>query len=213
MDGLGPHYTSFSTRASVSTPHPSVGYRNRSSASQVSAYRPVASIPCPSRQTRAHSTILGRRSRANSSIWGSDGHQVLCAVSEARGVSPAVGLAFINTTTNEAVLSQICDSQFYVKAVHKIRLHEPSTILMVNTGFPPNPISSLLSILQEELPATTIEPLDRKYWSEIAGLEFIQALAFREDLDAIMVAIQGNYYATCSFAAVSHPRTELFALA
>ena len=128
-------------------------------------------------------------------------------------MSPAVGLAFINTTTNEAVLSQICDSQFYVKAVHKIRLYEPSILLMVNTGFTPNSTSSLLSVLREELPATTIEPLDRKYWSEIAGLELIQELAFREDLDAIMVAIQGNYYAMCSFAAVSHPTLEMFTLA
>ena len=128
-------------------------------------------------------------------------------------MSPAVGLAFVNTTSNEAVLSQICDSQFYVKAVHKIRLYDPSTILMVKTGFPPNPTSNLLSVLQEELPTTTIEPLDRKFWSEIAGLELIQALAFREDLDAIMVAIQGNYYATCSFAAVSHPKPGLLGLA
>jgi len=111
-------------------------------------------------------------------------------------------LAFINATTNEAVLSQICDSQFYVKTVHKIEIYGPSVILMVNTAFPPNPKSNLLSILEERLPGTAIEALDRKYWSETSGLEFIQTLSFREDLDAIRVAIQGNYYATCSFSAV-----------
>ena len=76
---------------------------------------------------------------------------------------------------------------------------------MVNTAFPPNPKSNLLSIIEEELPDTTIEPLDRKYWSERAGLEFIQTLVFREDYEAINVAIEGNFYATCSFAAVSVP--------
>lgn len=117
-------------------------------------------------------------------------------------MSPSVGLSFINITTNEAVLSQICDTQFYVRTIHKLQMYEPSTILMVNTVLPPNPKSNLLSIIEVELPATAIEPLDRKYWSEHVGLEFIQSLAFRDDLEAIKVAIGGNFYATCSFAAV-----------
>jgi hypothetical protein len=125
-------------------------------------------------------------------------------------VSPSVGLAFINVTTNEAVLSQICDSQFYVKTLHKIQMYEPSTILMVNTAFPPNPKSNLLSVLEENLEGTDIEGLDRKYWSETTGLEFIHALAFREDLEAIQVGIQGNFYATCSFSAVSIITTRLW---
>ncbi|RYO83947.1 hypothetical protein DL766_000988 [Monosporascus sp. MC13-8B] len=80
-------------------------------------------------------------------------------------------------------------------------MYEPSAILIVRTAFPPNPKSNLLAIIEEELAGTPIEPLDRKYWSENSGLEFIQTLAFREDLKAITVAIQGNFYATCSFAA------------
>ncbi|RYP62431.1 hypothetical protein DL769_007303 [Monosporascus sp. CRB-8-3] len=80
-------------------------------------------------------------------------------------------------------------------------MYEPSVILIVNTAFPPNPKSNLLAIIEEELAGTPIEPLDRKYWSENSGLEFIQTLAFREDLKAITVAIRGNFYATCSFAA------------
>jgi len=111
-------------------------------------------------------------------------------------------LAFINATTNEAVLSQICDSQFYVKTIHKIQIYWPSVILMVNTAFLPHPKSPLLSLVEEAMSGTPIEALDRKYWSETLGLEFIQTLSFREDLDATKVAIQGNYYATCSFAAV-----------
>lgn len=116
-------------------------------------------------------------------------------------MSPSVGLSFINITTNEVVLSQICDTQFYVRTIHKIQMYEPSTILMVHTALPPNSKSNLLSIVEAELPGTAIEPLDRKYWSEYAGLEFIQCLAFRDDLEAIKVALGGNFYATCSFAA------------
>jgi DNA mismatch repair protein MSH4 len=81
-------------------------------------------------------------------------------------------------------------------------MYDPTTILMVNTSFPPNPKSNLLSVIEEEFQGTIIEPLDRKYWSETAGLEFIHTLAFREDLESIKVSIQDNFYATCSLAAV-----------
>ncbi|KAI1382005.1 DNA mismatch repair protein-like protein MutS [Hypoxylon crocopeplum] len=198
------------SRTTSSTPHPSGSHyvppRPSTSASQFSSTSysgspSATSLSHPSRLRGQTSATPGRKSRAASSIWGSDSHEIICAVAEARGVSPTVGLAFVNITTNEAVLSQICDSQFYVKTVHKIQVYEPSTILIINTAFPPNPKSSLLSIIEEELPDTQIEPLDRKYWSENAGLEFIQTLAFREDLEAIKVAIEGNFYATCSFAA------------
>lgn len=215
----GPSSEDTMSRTASSTPHPHAGHsvppRPSTSASQLSSYsysasRSVTSSSYPSKQRRHASTASGRKSRAASSVWGSDSHEIICAVSEARGVSPTVGLAFVNITTNEAVLSQICDSQFYVKTVHKIQMYEPSTILIVNTAFPPNPKSSLLSIIEEELPDTPIEPLNRKYWSENAGIEFIQSLAFREDMEAIKVAIEGNFYATCSFAAVGNILSSFF---
>ncbi|OTB06751.1 hypothetical protein M426DRAFT_20846 [Hypoxylon sp. CI-4A] len=199
-----------SSRTTSSTPHPRSApgtlLRPSTSASQISSvsHSGSRSTTYPSQasvQRRRASTTTGRKSRATSSVWGSDSHEIICAVAEARSVSPAVGLAFINITTNEAILSQICDSQFYVKTIHKIQMYEPSKILIVNTAFSASSKSSLLSIIEEELPGTPIEPLDRKYWSENAGLEFIQSLAFREDLEAIKVAIDGNFYATCSFAA------------
>ncbi|KAI1118957.1 muts domain V [Nemania sp. NC0429] len=191
--------SSSAARLPMALPRPSTSvsqhsYSYSTSASITGASRPRA-------QRRQASTASGRKSRGNSSIWGSDSHLVICAITEARGVSPSVGLSFVNITTNEAVLSQICDTQFYVRTIHKIQMYEPSTILMVNTAMSSNPKSNLLSIIEVELPGTVIEPLDRKYWSEYDGLEFIQSLAFRDDLEAIKVAIGGNFYATCSFAA------------
>lgn len=123
-------------------------------------------------------------------------------MSEARGVSPSVGLAFINITTNEAILSQICDSQFYVKTIHKIGMYDPDTILMANTAFPPNAKSNLLSLIEDGFRGTIIESLDRKYWSETSGMDAMRHLAFREDLESIELVMRGNFYATCAFAAV-----------
>ncbi|KAH8890476.1 hypothetical protein GQ53DRAFT_794774 [Thozetella sp. PMI_491] len=147
-------------------------------------------------------TLSGRTSRATSTFGGSENHQIICAVSEARGVSPSVGIAIVNITTGDAILSQICDTQFYIRTIHKIHVHEPSRILVIASQAGSGGPSKLTEALKDSCLGIPIIPLDRKYWSETAGLESINDLAFREIVDAIMVAIDGNYFATCSFAAV-----------
>ena len=145
----------------------------------------------------------GRRSRASSIIGGGESQQIICAVSEGRGVSPTVGLAFVNISTGEAVLSQICDNQFYVKTLHKLQVFEPTQILIVSTSGPPNPKSKMYQVVEENILGAKIVTVDRRYWSETSGIEDIHRLAFKEDLEAIKVAIGGNYFSVCCFSAVS----------
>jgi DNA mismatch repair protein MSH4 len=113
-----------------------------------------------------------------------------------------VGLAFVNISTGEAVLSQICDNQFYARTLNKLQVFEPTEILVVSTTGPPNPKSKMFQVVEENVLGARITTLDRKYWSETTGLEYIQELAFAQDVEAIKVAIGGNYFATCCFAAV-----------
>lgn len=123
-------------------------------------------------------------------------------MTESRGVSPTVGLAFINLDTGEAALSQISDSQTYVRTIHKLRVYSPSQILIPSTAA--NPPSKLFSLLMEneDINANVI-PVDRRYYAESTGLEAIHQLAFTEDVEAIKISIGGNYFAVCCFAAVS----------
>ena len=74
------------------------------------------------------------------------------------------------------------------------------------------PKSKLYLVVENNLPFISINPLDRKYWAETTGMEYIQNLAIREDLEAIKVSLEGNYYATCCFAAVTFfpDRTRYF---
>ncbi len=65
-----------------------------------------------------------------------------------------------------------------------------------------NPKSRLLSLVELNLNAR-ITYVERKFWAEIAGMEYIQQLAFKQDMEAIRLSVDGNYYATCCFAAVS----------
>ncbi|KAJ5390917.1 uncharacterized protein N7496_001985 [Penicillium cataractarum] len=122
---------------------------------------------------------------------------IVCAVSESRGVSSTVGLAFVNLATAEVVLCQICDSQTYVKTITKIGVFEPSEILFMNTAKE----SKLRYIIEENLPEPILTFVDRRCWSDKAGHEYLDRLAFPDEVDSLKVTLGGNYFAACSFAA------------
>lgn len=107
-------------------------------------------------------------------------------------------MAFVNLGTAEAVLCQICDSQIYEKTATKIGVFEPNEILFVNAAKE----SKLCYILQENLPDPMFTFLDRKFWSEKAGHEFLHRLAFQDEVDSLKVILNSNYFAACCFAAV-----------
>ena len=101
------------------------------------------------------------------------------------------------------MLCQINDSQTYVRTIHKLKVYGPSEILIVATASSPK--SKLFSIIEENLEdiGSKITLLDRRYWTDLTGYEYIQTLAFKEDVEAIKISVQGNYYAICCIAAVS----------
>ena len=176
------------TNTSATTSYPSRS-QNECTTSRpgTSTSRATTSRPRTSRPKTAASTIGGDQ-------------QIICAISESRGLSPVVGLAFVNLSTTEAVLCQISDNQTYVKTVHKLSCFEPTEVLMMVTAAQPK--SKLYSVIEGNLPYIRISPIDRKYWAETTGMEYIQQLAFKQDLEALKVAIEGNYYAVCCIAAV-----------
>ena len=181
--------TSYST---ASTSYPTYPER------VTSTTRPATSL------SSTHRTSSGRpktRPRtAASTLGGSAEQQIICAISESRGISPTVGLAFVNLSTTEAVLCQICDTQTYRRTIHKLCVFGPSEILFMSTAA--NPKSKLYSIVETNVPQSPITVIDRRYWSETTGVEYVQQLAFKQDVEAIKVSIGGNYFATCCIAAV-----------
>jgi DNA mismatch repair protein MSH4 len=153
--------------------------------------------------SRANTTrprTSGRPKSAASALTGVRDQTIICAISESRGISPTVGLAFVNVTTYEAVLCQICDSQTYVKTIHKLAVYSPTEILFMNTAT--NPPSKLFAIVEDNIQESKLIPIDRKYWAENTGLEYVHQLAFKADLESLKVTLGGNYFATCCFAAV-----------
>jgi DNA mismatch repair protein MSH4 len=120
-----------------------------------------------------------------STIARIEAQHVVCAVAESRGISPTIGLAFVNLDTGEAVLCQICDSQTYVRTIHKLKVYGPSEILIVATAASPK--SKLFSIIEENLEdiGSKLTLLDRRYWAETTGFEYIRSLAFKDDVCCI----------------------------
>ncbi|EDU45523.1 DNA mismatch repair protein mutS [Pyrenophora tritici-repentis] len=157
------------------------------------------SRPGTRRNTARPSTARPRTGA--STIARVDAQHVVCAIAESRGISPTVGLAFVNLDTAEAVLCQICDSQTFVRTVHKLKVYGPSEILIVSTAASPK--SKLFSIIEENIDdiGSKLTLLDRRYWAESTGYDYIHSLAFREDVEAINISVMGNYYAVCCIAA------------
>lgn len=183
--------TSYSSTASSTYGYP-YGEYNTTTTSHQGARRGTAR-PSTARPRTGTSTIARIEAQ-----------NIVCAVAESRGISPTVGLAIVNLDTAEAVLCQICDSQTYVRTIHKLQVYGPSEILIVATAASPK--SKLFSIIEENLEdiGSKLTLLDRRYWAESMGYEYIQTLAFKEDIEAIKISVTGNYYAVCCAAAVCH---------
>lgn len=52
-------------------------------------------------------------------------HQTIAAIIESRGISARVGLCFLNESTCECILSELSDSQTYVRTMQKLHVFEP----------------------------------------------------------------------------------------
>lgn len=148
--------------------------------------------------TSRMSTSYSRTARPTTTATSVAFQDIVCAISESRGVSSTVGLAFLNLSTAEAVLSQICDSQTYAKSIQKIAVFEPTEILFMSTAKD----SKLYRIIKENIQNTTFTFEDRRYWCDRTGYEYVDELAFPGDAESIKITLGGNYFAACCFAAV-----------
>lgn len=193
----------------TSTPSLPINDRPRSSLSHSTHHSAAGTTPRPG-TSRSPTVLLGTaqerkpRNATVSSILGlSEAQSIICAISEARAVSPSVGLAFVNVSIGEVVISQICDNQSYIKTIHTLQMSAPARILFMSTACPPNKPSSLYSLVTDLVQESQVGAQDRSAWSESDGLEYINNLAFKDDIEPLKVATQGKFYALSSFAAVS----------
>jgi DNA mismatch repair protein MSH4 len=115
------------------------------------------------------------------------------AVIEGRGVSREIGIAALDRDTGGVrivqvqfvsilmrlcilMLSQLADSQTYVKTLHQMHLHYPALILVPHTLLSEDEAdgtssstSLLVQSIMDEFTGVPVEPVQRKYWNDMAG--------------------------------------------
>ncbi|KAF7326661.1 MutS 4 [Mycena venus] len=136
------------------------------------------------------------------------------ALLEGRGVTREVGMAALDRETGRVMLVQLADCQTYVKTLHQMHLHPPALVLVPDTFLSTSdasPASMLVEYIYEEFPGVPVEPIGRKYWNEIGGLEFVSQLCVEDDERAgTLLAVANKYYALSAICALfKHAETKL----
>jgi DNA mismatch repair protein MSH4 len=160
------------------------------------ATRPSTTTSRPQTGSRWNPKTVG------TSLTGSGNAEIICAISESRGISPTIGLCFVSLSTSEAILCQFTDTQTYARTCQKIKVFAPSEILYMSAAEDSKLIAIVVENLEVEAAGIAMTSLGRHFWSEPGGLDYVQCLAFPDDLEVLKLTTAGNYYATCCFSAV-----------
>ncbi|KAK4214381.1 muts domain V-domain-containing protein, partial [Rhypophila decipiens] len=108
---------------------------------------------------------------------------VLCAISESRSAD-VIGMATLNLTTGAADIVRIVNDDKF----------EYQRLISVLSSMEEQPTCFIL--LQTRVRQSS------KYWSATEGLRLVRKLALEGEREAILTALDKNFYASCAFAAV-----------
>ncbi|XP_028588893.2 mutS protein homolog 4 isoform X5 [Podarcis muralis] len=138
----------------------------------------------------------------SSSVSAHNAASVIVAVIEGRGLARGeVGMASIDLKNPEVVLSQFADNTTYAKVITKLRILAPLEIIMSNTACDTGNATKLFSLITENFKNVTFTTVQRKYFHETKGLEYIEQLCIPE-FSTVLMEVQSKYYCLAAVAAV-----------
>lgn len=125
---------------------------NISSLSGVSSFfnNTNASNPIVTRETRTGNTHAIQS--ALPTTGNNKMNKVYCAVFESRNLSPIVGLCYIDPFTSELRITEIMDSQTYVRTIHKLNVFGDSSMTILVPDSYTKPRTNFLKVLESNLP-------------------------------------------------------------
>ncbi|KIP02571.1 hypothetical protein PHLGIDRAFT_26530 [Phlebiopsis gigantea 11061_1 CR5-6] len=187
--------------------------------------RPPTSRPWTGHSTSRPYTGQSRPPTGRPQTAASTKHEAtyVVAILEGRGIGREVGIAALDRETGRVNLVQLADCPTYVKTLHQMHIHRPCLVLVPDTfisvldttlapsGKHPNSTSLLVQCILEEFECVPVEPVLRKYWSDSAGLEFINQLCVEDDeRAATLVTVSNKYYALSAASALfKHAEVKL----
>uniref|UniRef100_A0A8C4E1F3 MutS homolog 4 n=1 Tax=Dicentrarchus labrax TaxID=13489 RepID=A0A8C4E1F3_DICLA len=137
-----------------------------------------------------------------SSATTTSGASVIVAVVEGRGLARGeIGMASLNLKCPELVLSQFADTGTYAKVITKIHILVPLEILMPDTSSEKGKGTKLFNLITENFPGVAFTAIQRKYFNERKGLEYIQQLCAPE-FGTVIMEVQAKYYCLAAAAAL-----------
>jgi DNA mismatch repair protein MSH4 len=154
-----------------------------------------------SRPRTGTNTALPSTARPRTGISSVNNQDIVCAITESRGVTPVIGIALLNLSTCETILWQINDGTQYTRTLETISVYEPQIIVIPAFGNTATKMSSIIEACYGDI--SRLESIDRQYFTEASGIELLQQLARPEDYEAMRTqSLTVNYFAVCCFAAV-----------
>ncbi|XP_043556003.1 mutS protein homolog 4 [Chiloscyllium plagiosum] len=127
---------------------------------------------------------------------------VIVAVVEGRGLARGeIGMASIDLKSPELILSQFADNTTYAKVITKLQILTPLEIIMPNTACDKGSGTKLFTLITENFKSVALSTVQRKYFNETKGLEYIEQLCTPE-FSTVLMEIQMKYYCLAAAAAL-----------
>ncbi|XP_053927088.1 mutS protein homolog 4 isoform X4 [Cuculus canorus] len=151
---------------------------------------------------RSHTPLAGYSVTSSSAASAHSIASVIVAVVEGRGLARGeVGMASIDLKNPEVILSQFADNTTYAKVITKLKILTPLEIIMSNTACDAGNTTKLFSLITEHFKNVTFTTVQRKYFNETKGLEYIEQLCASE-FSTILMEVQSKYYCLAAAAAL-----------
>ncbi|XP_023786138.1 mutS protein homolog 4 isoform X1 [Cyanistes caeruleus] len=151
---------------------------------------------------RSHTPLMGYSVTSSSAVSAHTVASVIVAVVEGRGLARGeVGMASIDLKNPEIILSQFADNTTYAKVITKLKILTPLEIIMSNTACDAGNTTKLFSLIMEHFKNVTFTTVQRKYFNETKGLEYIEQLCASE-FSTIFMEVQSKYYCLAAAAAL-----------
>ncbi|XP_057884635.1 mutS protein homolog 4 isoform X5 [Melospiza georgiana] len=151
---------------------------------------------------RSHTPLMGYSVTSSSAVSAHTVASVIVAVVEGRGLARGeVGMASIDLKNPEMILSQFADNTTYAKVITKLKILTPLEIIMSNTACDAGNTTNLFGLITEHFKNVTFTTVQRKYFNETKGLEYIEQLCASE-FSTIFMEVQSKYYCLAAAAAL-----------
>ncbi|XP_071668899.1 mutS protein homolog 4 isoform X1 [Patagioenas fasciata] len=151
---------------------------------------------------RSRTPLTGYSVTSSSATSAHAAASVITAVVEGRGLARGeVGMASIDLKNPEMLLSQFADNTTYAKVITKLKILTPLEIIMSNTACDIGNTTKLFSLITEHFKNVTFTTVQRKYFNETKGLEYIEQLCASE-FSTIFMEVQSKYYCLAAAAAL-----------